>query len=91
MTKKESEHTKSCGNLFKDIGFSDEDAEELMGRTKLLLEINKIANKKELPIKYLSAVLNIKTSEAVDIRKGRAHKLTNSVLKKHLTHLISNN
>lgn len=36
---------KSSGNVFKDIGFSDEEAEALSFRTKLIFEVFTLTDK----------------------------------------------
>ena len=81
---KEPIYTKSSGNLFTDIGFPEDEAEELITNCQILLKINKFANEFSTPVKDLSCLLNIKTSEAVDIRKGRAFKFSTKDLEFYL-------
>ena len=64
----------SSGNVFADIGF--ENAEEMLLKSELVRQINKILKGKELTSLQARQLLNLDEEVLVNLSKGRLTELT---------------
>ena len=64
----------SSGNVFADIGF--ENAEEMLLKSELVRQINKILKEKELTSLQARQLLNLDEEVLVNLSKGRLTELT---------------
>jgi predicted XRE-type DNA-binding protein len=79
--------TKSSGNVFSDLGFTAEEAALLQLKTRLQVEIERIAVKRELTPKALGKVLDIQQPQVSDLLTGKVSKMTVDKLTKYLYRL----
>ncbi|MCG9134843.1 XRE family transcriptional regulator [Candidatus Poribacteria bacterium] len=61
---------KSSGNVFKDIGFSDEEAEALSFRTKLTFEVFTLLKKSRLRRTKAAKLLAVDPADISKLKKG---------------------
>lgn len=61
---------KSSGNVFKDIGFSEAEAEALLFRTKLTLEVFTLLKKSRLRRVKASKLLAVEEQDVLKLKKG---------------------
>ena len=65
--------TPSSGNVFRDIGFSAQEAEHLVIRADLLIQIQKIATARRLKQAQLAKLLQVSQPRVSDLLRGRLH------------------
>src|SRR5271156_5167887 len=58
---------ESCGNVFKDIGFSDVEAASLFARTELMIEVRKILQAKRCTQREAATLLGTTQPRIADI------------------------
>ena len=63
--------TRGSGNVFKDIGFSDEEAESLLIRAQLLSELEDLIKSSGMSQRQLAKVLKVQQPRISEIVKGR--------------------
>jgi predicted XRE-type DNA-binding protein len=89
-TKKESkndfEFFTGSGNVFKDLGFSDEEAESLMVRSNLMVAITDILDKRGLTTTEAAKVLGVKPPRISELRRDPG-KFSIDLLLKYLKRL----
>ena len=61
---------KSSGNVFKDIGFSDEEAEALSFRTKLIFEVFTLLKKSRLKHVKAAEILAVDPADILRLKNG---------------------
>jgi predicted XRE-type DNA-binding protein len=61
----------SSGNVFKDIGFSDEEAESLLIRAQLLSELEDLIKSSGMSQRQLAKVLKVQQPRIAEIVGGR--------------------
>ena len=61
---------KSSGNVFKDIGFSDAEAEILASRTRLTFEVFTLLKKSRLRRVKAAKLLGVDPSDILKLRNG---------------------
>lgn len=61
---------KSSGNVFKDIGFSDEEAEALSLRTKLTFEVFSLLKKSRLGHMKAAKLLAVEPADISKLKNG---------------------
>ncbi len=61
---------KSSGNVFKDIGFSDEEAEALSFRTKLIFEVFTLLKKSRLRRVKAAKLLAVDPADISKLKEG---------------------
>jgi predicted XRE-type DNA-binding protein len=71
--KNELKVTPSSGNVFRDLGFSAQEAEHLVIRADLLIQIQKIATTRRLKQAQLAKLLQVSQPRVSDLLRGRLH------------------
>ena len=72
MTKKNAVRvTPSTGNVFRDLGFSREEAEHLLVRADLLIQVQKAINAKGLKQAQAAKLLRVTQPRVSDLLRGR--------------------
>ena len=62
---------ESSGNVFKDLGFSDEEAEEELLKAELGVEIFRILEERELTQTEAAKILGVKQPEISRLKHGK--------------------
>jgi predicted XRE-type DNA-binding protein len=62
--------TKSSGNVFKDLGYPDLEAEEMLAKAELASQINKIIHARKLTQKEAAKILEISQPNVSLLNKG---------------------
>ena len=65
--------TPSSGNVFRDLGFSEEEAEHLVIRADLLIQIQKVVTARRLKQAPLAKLLQVSQPRVSDLMRGRLH------------------
>src|ERR1700681_2254734 len=68
--------TPSSGNVFRVLGFSAQEAEHLVIRAALLIQIQKIATARRLKQTQLAKLLQVSQPRVSDLLRGRLHLLS---------------
>jgi len=63
--------TPSTGNVFRDLGFRREEAEHLLVRADLLIQVQKLISGRRLKQKEAAALLRISQPRVSDLVRGR--------------------
>lgn len=63
--------TRSSGNVFRDAGFSADEAEHLLVRADLMIKVQKLIESKHLTQAELAKTLRITQPRVSDLRRGR--------------------
>lgn len=63
--------TPSTGNVFRDLGFRREEAEHLLVRADLLIQVQKLIASRRLKQKEAAALLRISQPRVSDLVHGR--------------------
>lgn len=89
-TKRKSssiEIVESCGNVFADLGFSKEEAENLLARTVFMAEIKKVIRESEWTQVEAARRLGVSQPRISDLMHGRIDKFSVDMLMKWLERL----
>ncbi len=73
-----ADYTISSGNIFKDLGFPNPDAE--LAKVKLASKINRLIQEKEMNPREASEFLGISRSKMTALRNGRLNRFTIDLL-----------
>ena len=65
--------TPSSGNVFRDLGFSAQEAEHLVLRADLLIQIQKVVAARRLTQAQLARLLHVSQPRVSDLLRGRLH------------------
>ena len=65
--------TPSSGNVFRDLGFSEQEAEHLVLRADLLIQIQKVVTARRLTQAQLAMLLHVTQPRVSDLLRGRLH------------------
>jgi predicted XRE-type DNA-binding protein len=65
--------TASSGNVFRDLGFPEREAEHLLIRADLLIQIQKVAAARGLKQAELAKLLHVTQPRISDLLRGRLH------------------
>jgi predicted XRE-type DNA-binding protein len=65
--------TPSSGNVFRDLGFSEQESEHLVIRADLLIQIQKVATARGLKQAQLAKLLQVTQPRVSDLLRGRLH------------------
>ena len=68
--------TKGSGNLFRDLGFPEGEAQNLLLRTDLMIKIEQLIQKSGLIQSEAAKVLGITQPRINDLLKGRIEKFS---------------
>jgi predicted XRE-type DNA-binding protein len=63
--------TPSTGNVFRDLGFAKEEAEHLLVRADLLIQVQKIIKAKALKQAQAAKLLRVTQPRVSDLLRGR--------------------
>ena len=63
--------TPSTGNVFRDLGFRREEAEHLLVRADLLIEVQKLIKSRRLKQKDAAKLLRVSQPRVSDLMRGR--------------------
>lgn len=63
--------TKSTGNVFRDIGFPREEAEHLLVRADLMIQVQKLITSRRLKQKAAAKILGVTQPRVSDLLRGR--------------------
>jgi predicted XRE-type DNA-binding protein len=72
--------TPSTGNVFRDLGFPAEEAEHLLIRADLLLQLQKAVAARRLTQAALAKVLRITQPRVSDLLRGQLHLFSTDTL-----------
>jgi predicted XRE-type DNA-binding protein len=65
--------TPSSGNVFRDLGFSEQESEHLILRADLLIQIQKVVTGRHLTQAQLAKQLHVSQPRVSDLLRGRLH------------------
>jgi predicted XRE-type DNA-binding protein len=71
MVMQDQEITPSCGNVFRDLGFDEEEAAHLEVRSTLMFTIRKLIQYRELTQAKAVALLGVTQPRISDLVRGR--------------------
>lgn len=63
--------TPSSGNVFRDLGFSHEEAEHLLVRADLMIQVQKLITSRGLKQKSAAKILGVTQPRVSDLLRGR--------------------
>jgi predicted XRE-type DNA-binding protein len=63
--------TRSSGNVFRDLGFADEEAEHLRLRSLLMIEVRKLIEARGLTQKEAAALFGVTQPRVSDLVRGK--------------------
>jgi predicted XRE-type DNA-binding protein len=63
--------TPSTGNVFRDVGFSNEESEHLLVRADLLIQVQKVITSKRLKQAEAAKALRVTQPRISDLLRGR--------------------
>jgi len=63
--------TPSTGNVFRDLGFRREEAEHLLVRADLMIQLQKLIASRRLKQRELAKVLRVSQPRVSDLLRGR--------------------
>jgi predicted XRE-type DNA-binding protein len=72
--------TPSTGNVFRDLGFPAEEAEHLLIRADLLVQLQKAVTARRLTQSALAKVLRITQPRVSDLLRGQLHLFSTDTL-----------
>lgn len=78
---------ESCGNVFKDIGFNDEEAASLFARTELMIQLRKFLQEKKCTQKEAAQLLGTTQPRIADIMSLNSKHFSVDRLLKYLAKL----
>ena len=79
--------TPSTGNVFRDLGFRREEAEHLLVRADLMIEVQKIIASRRLKQNVAAKVLRVSQPRVSDLLRGRIDLFSTDALIDMLTRL----
>jgi len=79
--------TPSTGNVFRDLGFRREEAEHLLVRADLMIEVQKIIDSRRLKQKAAAKILRVSQPRVSDLLRGRIDLFSTDALIDMLTRL----
>ena len=81
MTRKRNrESTEPTGNVFRDLGFSAEEAEHLLVRSTLMAEIQKLIASRRLKQGEAAEILGVSQPRVSDLLRGRIDLFSSDTL-----------
>ena len=79
--------TPSTGNVFRDLGFGRDEAEHLLVRADLMIEVQKIIASRRLPQRTVAKLLRVSQPRVSDLLRGRIDLFSTDALIDMLTRL----
>ena len=71
MARRSTKLTPSSGNVFRDVGFPDEQAEHLLIRSDLMIQVQKSIASKGLKQAEAAKLLHVSQPRVSDLLRGR--------------------
>ncbi|MBI4534374.1 MAG: XRE family transcriptional regulator [Candidatus Melainabacteria bacterium] len=84
---KKHDYEISSGNIFKDLGFGDEEAVNLLARTDLIIEIKRIVKENRWSQAEAAKILKISQPRVSELMTTRIEKFSLDILLKFLARL----
>jgi predicted XRE-type DNA-binding protein len=78
---------RGSGNVFKDLGFDDEEAANLLVRADLMIEIVKIIDERGWTPQEAARALGVAQTRISELRKGKMKEFSVDLLLKYLARL----
>jgi predicted XRE-type DNA-binding protein len=78
---------RGSGNVFKDLGFDDEEAANLLMRADLMIEIVKIIDERGWKPREAAQTLGVAQTRISELRKGKMKEFSVDLLLKYLARL----
>ena len=72
--------TPSTGNVFRDLGFSKEEAEHLLIRADLMIELQKTIASRRLKQREVARLLRVSQPRVSDLLRGRIDLFSSDAL-----------
>ncbi len=72
--------TRSCGNVFRGLGFGSEEAQHLMVRSELMLKIEKLLKARGLTQAKAARVMSVTQPRVSDLLRGKIHLFSSDSL-----------
>ena len=72
--------TPSSGNVFSDLGFGKEEAEHLLIRADLMIEVQKIIASRHLKQREVAKILRVSQPRVSDLLRGRIDLFSSDAL-----------
>jgi predicted XRE-type DNA-binding protein len=72
--------TPSTGNVFRDLGFSKEEAEHLLVRADLMIELQKTIAARRLKQREVARLLRVSQPRVSDLLRGRIDLFSSDAL-----------
>jgi predicted XRE-type DNA-binding protein len=79
--------TPSTGNVFRDLGFRREEAEHLLVRADLMIQVQKLIASRRLKQRQVAKVLRVSQPRVSDLLRGRIDLFSTDALIDMLTRL----
>ena len=86
-SKKKKPWIESCGNIYKDLGFDDEEAANLLARATLILQIRKIINSQDWTQEQAAKALSVKQPRIAELMGMKTDCFSVDLLLKYLARL----
>lgn len=71
MRKGKPSSTRSSGNVFRDLGFPSEEAEHLLIRSDLMIQIEKVLKARRLKQAEAARIMRVTQPRVSDLLRGR--------------------
>ncbi len=87
MARPQLRITASTGNVFRDVGFRREEAEHLLVRADLMIQVQKLIGTRRLKQREAAEILRISQPRVSDLLRGRIDLFSTDALIDMLAHL----
>ena len=67
---------ESSGNVFKDLGFSQEESDKLMIKSRLMMEIESFIKSKGMTQAHAAELMGVTRPRISDVMRGKIDKFT---------------
>ncbi len=67
---------RSSGNVFLDLGFDTEEAENLRVRSELMIELAKLVKRRRLTQEKAAKLLGVTQPRVSDLTRGKIHRFS---------------
>ncbi len=79
--------TRSSGNVFRDLGFSPDEAEHMLVRSDLMIKVQKLIASRRLKQAEAAKILRVTQPRVSDLLRGRIDLFSTDALIDMLAHL----
>ena len=67
---------RTSGNVFQDLGFETEEAENLRVRSELMMELSKLVERRRLTQAKAATLLGVTQPRVSDLIRGKIHRFS---------------